>query len=69
LSPKANTRLLLQLEKVAPGSRIVSHQFDIRGIKPDKVIEVDSKDDHHKHTLFMWMTPLKKPTFSDRGQR
>ena len=60
LSPKANIRLLPQLEKLAPGSRIVSHEFDIRGIKPDSVIELDSKEDHHKHTLFLWTTPLKK---------
>jgi precorrin-6B methylase 2 len=66
LSPKANALLLPQLEKLAPGSRIVSHQFDIREIKPDKVIEVNSKEDHHKHTLFLWKTPLKKRTLSDR---
>ncbi len=58
LSPKSNARLLPQLERLAPGSRIVSHQFDIRGIRPDKVIEVYSKEDRHRHTLFLWKTPL-----------
>ncbi len=65
LSPKANIMLLPQLERLAPNSRIVSHQFNIPTIKPDKVLKVDSKEDHHKHTLFLWITPLKKRTASD----
>jgi hypothetical protein len=65
LSPRANVRLFPQLEKLAPGSRIVSHQFEIRGVKPDNVIEVESKEDHHKHALFLWKTPLEKQTASD----
>jgi SAM-dependent methyltransferase len=67
LSPKANVRLFPQLEKLPPGSRIVSHQFEIRGIKPDNVIEVESKEDRHKHTLFLWKTPLEKRTAGDGG--
>ncbi len=69
LSPNANVRLIPQLEKLRPGSRIVSHQFDIRGFKPDKVIEVESNEDHHKHTLFLWKTPLKKENLSDGRPR
>ena len=60
LSPKSNARLLPQLEKLAPGSRIVSHQFEIPGIMPDQIIEVQSKEDHHKHNLFLWKTPLTR---------
>jgi precorrin-6B methylase 2 len=60
LSPKTNVRLLPQLEQLPPGSRIVSHQFDIQGLKPDKVVEVQSKGDSHVHTLFLWTTPLKQ---------
>jgi SAM-dependent methyltransferase len=62
LSPKANARLIPQLEKLAPGSRVVSHQFEIPGLKPDQVIEVQSKENRHKHTLYLWKTPLKKQT-------
>jgi cyclopropane fatty-acyl-phospholipid synthase-like methyltransferase len=60
LSPKYNARLIPQLEALKPGARIVSHQFGLKGIKPDKVIRARSKADRHIHTLFLWTTPLNK---------
>jgi SAM-dependent methyltransferase len=60
LTPKFNARLIPQLEKLKPGSRIVSHQFGMPGIKPDKVVQVASKEDGRKHTLYLWTTPLQK---------
>lgn len=60
LSTKLNTRLLPQLAKLKPGSRIVSHQFGIHGVKPDKVVEYISRDDGRKHTLYLWTVPLTK---------
>ncbi|MHC4406377.1 MAG: outer membrane protein assembly factor BamB family protein [Planctomycetota bacterium] len=59
LLPKQLEKLIPQLEKLKPGSRIVSHQFDMPGVKPDKVIVVDSEEDGDKHTLYLWTTPLK----------
>ncbi|PYI87167.1 MAG: 50S ribosomal protein L11 methyltransferase [Verrucomicrobia bacterium] len=53
-------RLIPQLEKLEPGSRIVSHQFEIPGIKPDKVITLQSKEDGDQHRLLLWTAPLKK---------
>ena len=38
LLPSLNVKLIPQLEKLKPGSRIVSHDFDMQGVKPDKVI-------------------------------
>ncbi len=35
LLPELNVRLIPQLEKLKPGSRIVSHDFDMAGVKPD----------------------------------
>ena len=35
LLPELNVRLIPQLEKLAPGSRIVSHDFDMEGVIPD----------------------------------
>jgi SAM-dependent methyltransferase len=35
LLPEINVRLIPQLEKLRPGSRIVSHDFDMQGVIPD----------------------------------
>jgi len=58
LSSQYNERLIPQLELLKPGSRIVSHQFEIKGATPDKVTRFLSKEDGHRHTLFLWTTPL-----------
>ena len=55
-----NVKLIPQLEKLKPGTRIVSHDFDMQGIvTPDKTIGVPSDDDR-QHTVHLWITPLKK---------
>jgi precorrin-6B methylase 2 len=59
LLPDLNVKLIPQLEKLKPGSRIVSHDFDMKGVKPDKVVTVTSKDGA-EHTVYFWTTPLKK---------
>jgi len=59
LLPRLNVQLIPQLEQLKPGSRIVSHDFDMDGIKPDQVVSVtDSKGSSHQ--VFFWTTPLKK---------
>jgi outer membrane protein assembly factor BamB len=60
LLPSLNVKLIPQLEKLKPGSRIVSHAFDIRGFKPDKVIPFESKEDGIERHLYLFTTPLKK---------
>ena len=59
LLPDLNVRLIPQLEKLKPGSRIVSHAFDMRGVKPDKVETVEGELGS-EHTVYLWTTPLKK---------
>ena len=59
LLPTLNVKLIPQLEKLKPGSRIVSHDFAMRGVKPDKVIEINSENGAD-HTIYFWTTPLKK---------
>jgi len=59
LLPSLNVKLIPQLEKLKPGSRIVSHDFDMRGVTPDKVVTVDG-DGGYEHTVYLWTTPLKK---------
>ena len=66
LLPSLNVKLIPQLEKLKPGSRIVSHDFDMRGVKPDQTVEVTT-DNGAEHTVYFWTTPLKKePTDSEQ---
>jgi predicted RNA methylase len=60
LLPELNVRLIPQLEKLKSGSRIVSHDFRMKGVKPDKVVKLRSKEDNAEHKIFMWTAPIKK---------
>lgn len=40
LLPEINVKLIPQLEKLKPGSRIVSHDFDMAGVTPDAHITI-----------------------------
>lgn len=60
LLPKQLEKLLPQLERLKPGTRIVSHQFPIPGIETDRLMEVESEEDGVVHRVFLWTTPLKK---------
>ncbi len=57
-------KLVPQLKKLKPGSRIVSHDFDMRGYKPDQKVTVKTKDDREK-TVYLWTIPLKEDKSSD----
>ena len=59
LLPSLNVKLIPQLEKLKPGSKIVSHDFDMHGVTPDQVVEVTSANGA-EHTVYLWTTPLKK---------
>jgi SAM-dependent methyltransferase len=58
LGTQPNARLLPQLERLPAGARIVSHQFPLPGQRPDKVVHQRSREDGHRHTLFLWTAPL-----------
>jgi SAM-dependent methyltransferase len=60
LLPTINVRLIPQLERLKPGSRIVSHEFSMRGVKPAKVIDIPSKEDGREHRVYLWVVPLQK---------
>lgn len=60
LLPELNVKLIPQLDKLKPGSRIVSHDFDMKGVKPDKVVRMTSDEGAAGHTVYLWTTPLKK---------
>jgi len=60
LLPEMNLKLLPQLEKMKPGSRIVCNEYGLEGIIPDKVEHVTCNEDNHEHTLMLYTTPLKR---------
>ncbi|MER3414828.1 MAG: hypothetical protein C4297_01250 [Gemmataceae bacterium] len=60
LLPSLNVKLIPQLKKLKPGARIVSHDFDMRGVKPDKVINFTPPGEgQREHTIYLWTVPLK----------
>lgn len=60
LYPGLLKRLLPKLEKLKPGTRIVSHQFEIPDFPADTKHIIDSQDTSAKHIINVWTTPLKK---------
>ena len=56
LLPSLNVKLRPRLWKeLKPGSRIVSHDFDMGDWPPEKTVELDG------HTIYMWTVPAKPP--------
>lgn len=62
LLPKLNVRLIPQLEKLKPGSRIVSHDFNMEGVKPLKHLTMTPTGSSEEHEIYLWKTPLVKET-------
>ncbi len=54
-----NKKLLPQIKKLKPGSRLVSHNYGIPGIEADAVIRVTSNEDSARHTIFLYTIPLR----------
>jgi SAM-dependent methyltransferase len=63
LLPSLNVKLIPQLEKLKPGSRIVSHDFDMKGVKPEKIVRVQGPT--REHTVYLWRAPLQKEDDTD----
>jgi SAM-dependent methyltransferase len=59
LLPQLNVKLIPQLEKLKPGCRIVSHDFDMQGVRPKKVVTLTPGEDR-EHRIFLWITPLER---------
>jgi precorrin-6B methylase 2 len=60
LLPHMLERLIPSFEKMAPGSRIVAHDYHLPGIVADEQIEMVSKEDNTKHYLCYYKLPLKR---------
>jgi SAM-dependent methyltransferase len=57
LLPDLNVKLMPRLRRLKPGTRIVSHDFDMRGAKPKKVVNVQAGDEENEHTVYLWVVP------------
>jgi len=63
LLPSLNVKLMPQLAKLKPGSRIVSHDFDMQGAKPKKIVKVQAADHNgqmREHLVYLWVVPWEK---------
>ena len=60
LLPKMLKKLKPKLAKLKPGTRIVSHDYGIAGIKPDKRVTLVSKETGAEHILILYTLPLKE---------
>ncbi len=59
LLPQLNVRLIPQLQALRPGARVVSHDFAIDGVVPDRVVqEYLPRLDLYK-TYFLFTSPLR----------
>jgi SAM-dependent methyltransferase len=60
LRPQLNVKLIPQLKKLKDGSRIVSHNWDMKGVKPDEGFPIKvKKKDGYQREVYRWTTPLR----------
>jgi Methyltransferase domain len=63
LLPRVNVELRPQLLELAPGTRLVSHDFDMGDWKADTELTVDAKDKYGgtggKSDIYFWIVPAR----------
>jgi SAM-dependent methyltransferase len=59
MGTEINARLIPQLRRLKPGARIVSHDFAIGDIPPDKTVTMTSRQDNRRHRILLWRCPLQ----------
>src|SRR5437588_7238065 len=62
LLPQLNVKLIPQLDKLKPGCRIVSHDFNMEGVRPKREISFrpSTGESIREHRVYLWVTPLEK---------
>jgi len=61
LSPTMNRKLIPLFETMKPGARIISHDFDIPGIREQTVLRVTPGGRYKRErTIYLWTTPLQR---------
>ena len=58
LLPAVNMKLRPKLLELRPGTRIVSHNYDMEDWKPEKTIKLNLSDG--EHTVYYWVVPPRK---------
>src|SRR4029079_18593828 len=58
LLPQLNVKLIPQLDKLKPGCRSVSHDFNMEGVRPKREISFrpTSGDSVREHRVYLWVT-------------
>ena len=59
LLPILNVRLIPQFAKMKPGARIVSQDFDMPGVIPDRVVQIYVSERQIYKSFYLWTVPLK----------
>jgi len=62
LLPELNVKLMPQLSKMKPGSRIIAFDFDMRGAKPKEVHQGSTADEGQEYTIYKWVVPWEPET-------
>jgi SAM-dependent methyltransferase len=66
LLPRLNVKLIPQLDKLKPGCRIVSHDFNMEGVRPKREVSFrPGGDSSREHRVYLWVTPLEKERFGN----
>lgn len=60
LLPSVNKKLRpTLLDELQPGTRIVSHSFDMGDWEPDQEVTLSSENTSRTHTIYYWVIPAK----------
>jgi hypothetical protein len=55
-----NDRLVPQLEALKPGSRVVSHNYGISGVKPVQALDMRPRGEEEEHSVFFYTIPFER---------
>ena len=59
LTPRLNQRLMPQLRKMKPGSRVISYEFDMGNAKPVEVVR-EGFDGYGEQRIYKWIVPWEE---------
>ena len=60
LLPEMNIKLLPQLDKMKPGTRVICHNYSLQGIIADKTFTYLSYEDSSTHIMALYTIPLAR---------